>query len=175
MLIKLETCRIRSLEEADVTSLAYFANNRKVWRNLRDAFPHPYCEEDARQFIARVKSEPRETHFSIEVDGHAVGVIGVRLQEDVEIATAELGYWLGEPYWGQGLMTSIVRAFSEHAIREFALNRLEAMVFAWNPGSARVLEKAGYRQEGLLKRSAVKDGEVIDRFLYAFVPDGTGG
>ena len=78
-----------------------------------------------------------------------------------------MGYWLGEPFWGRGLMTDVVRAFTEFALREFSLQRLEAGVYEWNPASARVLEKAGYRLEGTLRRSMIKDGQVIDRLIYA--------
>jgi len=165
--IPLDTCVIRPFREEDANSLAQYANNRRVWRNLRDTFPHPYSLSDARQFIERTKRQDRETVFAIEVDAKAVGSIGVRLKDDVECVSGELGYWLGEPFWGRGVMTDAVRAFSEFALPEFGLQRLEAWVFQWNPGSARVLEKAGYRLEGTLRRSAIKDGQVIDRLLYA--------
>ena len=152
-----------------MASITELANNRKIWRNLRDVFPHPYREEHARWFIEQVKNAQRETSFAIDVEGNAVGVISVRLKEDIERANAELGYWIGEPYWGRGLMTEVVRAFSEFALEDYSLNRLEAWVFAWNLGSARVLEKAGYEFEGRMRRAAVKDGEVVDRLIYGFV------
>ena len=167
MQISLDTCVIRSLRTGDAATLARNANNRRIWRNLRDSFPHPYSLDDARQFIARIKDQPHETVFAVEVDSQAVGSIGVRLKEDVERVTGELGYWLGEPFWGRGLMTDVVRAFTRFALREFALRRLEAWVYEWNPASARVLEKAGYRLEGTLRRSAIKEGQEIDRQLYA--------
>ena len=170
--ISLEGCLIRSLREEDAASLAQYANNRRIWRNLRDLFPHPYSVADAQQFIARIHSQPRETVFAIEVDSQAVGSIGVRLKEDIERVTGELGYWLGEPFWGRGLMTGAVRAFTEYALRAFDLQRLEAWVYEWNPASARVLEKAGYTLEGTLRRSAIKDGQVIDRHLYARLAEG---
>lgn len=167
MRIVLPQCTIRSLRPNDAESLARYANNRRVWRNVRDRFPHPYTLEDARQFLDRVRGESHETVFAIEVDSAAVGSIGVRLRDDVERGNGELGYWLGEPYWGRGLMTAVVRAFVPFALRAFSLRRLEAWIFAWNPASARVLEKAGFTREGILRQSAVKDGQVIDRWLYA--------
>ncbi|MCH8839509.1 MAG: GNAT family N-acetyltransferase [Planctomycetes bacterium] len=167
MQISLDTCVIRSFQPEDAASLARYANNRRIWRNLRDSFPHPYSLDDAHQFIARIKDQALETVFAIEVDSQAVGSIGIRLKEDVERVTGEMGYWLGEPFWGRGLMTDVVRAFTEFALREFSLQRLEAGVYEWNPASARVLEKAGYRLEGTLRRSMIKDGQVIDRLIYA--------
>lgn len=167
----LNHCTLRSLREDDAPSLARQANNRKIWRNLRDAFPHPYYEEDAKEFIGRIKSQPRESVFAIEIDNHAVGAIGLRFREDVESCTAELGYWLGEAYWGRGVATEAIQAIVEFAIDEFRLIRIDAWVFSWNPASARTLEKAGFTLEGMLRRSAIKDGQVIDRWLYAFLPE----
>jgi RimJ/RimL family protein N-acetyltransferase len=111
----------------------------------------------------------RPTSFVIEVDGAAVGVIGVRLREDIERINAELGYWLGEEFWGRGILSEAIPAFTDWAMKEFNLLRVEAMVFYWNPASARVLEKSGFVREATLRRSAIKDGEVIDRWLYAFL------
>jgi len=171
MQIFLDTCLVRSLRPEDAASLARHANNRRIWRNLRDMFPHPYSLRDAQDFIARIKGQEKETVFAIEVDSQAVGSIGVRLKEDIDRLTGELGYWLGEPFWGRGLMTDVVRVFTEFALREFALQRLEAWVYEWNPASARVLEKAGYELEGTLRRSAIKDGQIIDRWIYAYLPE----
>ena len=105
MKITLKNCLVRSLEDRDMASITELANNRKIWRNLRDVFPHPYREEHARWFIEQVKNAQRETSFAIDVEGNAVGVISVRLKEDIERANAELGYWIGEPYWGRGFAT----------------------------------------------------------------------
>jgi ribosomal-protein-alanine N-acetyltransferase len=165
--ISLDSCVIRSLREEDAASLAQHANNRRIWLNLRDTFPHPYSLEDAQQFIARSSELPRETVFAIEVDSQAVGTISVLLREGIERGTGELGYWLGEPFWGRGLMTEAVRAFSAFVLREFELLRLEAWAFEGNPGSARVLEKTGFTLEGTVRRSVIKDGQVLDCKLYA--------
>jgi ketosteroid isomerase-like protein len=122
---------------------------------------------------------PEPTSWAIEVDGLAVGSVGVKLGEGVYLKSAEFGYWLAEPYWGRGIMTDAVKAASAYAMRRFGLIRLEAPVFEWNPASMRVLEKAGFVREGVLRASAVKDGQVIDRVLYALIdahelpPDGS--
>lgn len=173
MKIVLDNCAIRSLLPDDAESLARHANNRRVWRNVRDQFPHPYTLEDAHDFIARAQREAPEVVFAIEIDAQAVGSIGVRLRDDVERGNGELGYWLGEPFWGRGLMTAAVRSFVQFALREYSLHRIEAWVYEWNPASARVLEKAGFTRECTMRRSAVKEGQVIDRWLYAYLADET--
>jgi RimJ/RimL family protein N-acetyltransferase len=171
MKIFLDNCVIRPLRLDDAESLARYANNRRVWRNVRNRFPHPYTLEDARQFVTTVRDDPQERVFTIEVDAQAVGSIGVCLKEGVERGNGEMGYWLGEPFWGRGLMTAAVRAFVPFARREYSLRRIEAWVYEWNPASARVLEKAGFTWECTLRRSAIKDGQVVDRWLYAYLAE----
>jgi ribosomal-protein-alanine N-acetyltransferase len=168
-MLTLARSTVRPFRRDDAASIARYANNRNVWRNLRDLMPHPYAESDAHEFIGRALAAPRPTNFAIEVDGAAVGGIGLRLREDIERIGAEVGYWLGEPFWGCGILSEVVPAFTKWALAEFQLTRIEAWVFEWNPASARVLEKAGYVREGTLRRSAVKDGVIINRWLYAYV------
>ena len=160
---------MRSLRNADAIELARHANNRKVWLHLRDRFPHPYKIEDARRFIAAARSADRETEFAITVGGLAVGAIGVTLGTDVERCSAEVGYWIGEPYWGRGITTRALSEFTRFAFKAYHLERLYAVPFASNAASCRVLEKAGYRLEGRLLRSAIKDGAVQDQCLYAIL------
>ena len=169
MRIELTRSTIRPLDLADAPSLARMANNRSVWLKLRDLMPFPYTESDAVEFILRSLAAQRPTAFAIEIDGAAVGVIGLMLKQDIERIGAEVGYWLGEPFWGRGVLSEVVPAFTRWAMREFTLVRLEAIVFEGNLPSALVLEKAGYVREGTLRRSAVKDGRIIDRWMYAFV------
>jgi len=109
------------------------------------------------------------THWAIEVDGYAAGGIGVTLGEGTYIKSAEFGYWLGEPYWGRGIMTEAVRLVVPHVMSRFDLIRLESPVFEWNPASMRVLEQCGFVREGVSRASGLKDGQVIDRVIYAFV------
>jgi len=168
MLLELSRCTIRPPRIDDAPSLARHANNRNIWRNLRDLLPHPYAEKDAVAFIDLVLSQQLPTSLVIDVEGSAVGVIGVKLRDDIERIAAELGYWLGEEYWGRGILSEAIPAFTRWAMEEFGLLRVEALVFHWNPASARVLEKSGFIREATLRRSAIKDGEVIDRWLYAY-------
>ena len=167
MHLKLKQCTIRPWRLDDAGSLARHANNRKVWIALRDLFPHPYTIDNAREFLRKAITAPPPTNFSIEVNGAAVGGIGIHLGIDVHRHTAELGYWLGEEFWGRGIMTETVAAFTDFCFEEFQLRRIYAEPFANNPASARVLEKAGFAFEGRLKNNVLKDGKLLDSLLYA--------
>ena len=165
MELKLETCLVRSFHASDAESIARYADNKKIWRNLRDAFPHPYTLDDAYGFISMVHSQSPETIFCIARDNAAIGAIGFTIQEDVNRISAEIGYWIGEPFWGKGVMTEVLRAVTDYAIDAHGLSRIFATPFSWNQASCRVLEKAGYKLEGRLKSCALKDGQIIDQFL----------
>ncbi|MDD5543031.1 MAG: GNAT family N-acetyltransferase [Acidobacteriia bacterium] len=169
MELVLDRCIIRSWQLTDAGSVAKQANSRKIWRNVRDAFPFPYTIGNAKEWIRIARADVPETHFAIEVHREAVGGIGVRLKEDVYRCTAEIGYWLGESYWGQGIVTEAVRALTDFAFANLGVWRVYADVFEWNPASMRVLEKAGYICEGRLRKNVIKDGQVIDALLYAKV------
>jgi [ribosomal protein S5]-alanine N-acetyltransferase len=160
---------VRSWSPADVDALAKYANNRRISVNLRDRFPHPYTRDIAQAFIRSVRERLPETAFALAVAGEAVGGIGFVLQEDIERVSAEIGYWLAEPFWGRGMATEAVRAMTAFAIEQHGLTRVYARVADWNAASIRVLEKSGYTLEGRLRRSAVKEGRIIDQLQYAFV------
>jgi [ribosomal protein S5]-alanine N-acetyltransferase len=169
MELELPGCRIRSWRRDDAPALARHADNRRIWRNVRDHFPSPYTLADADLWIERVLGGQPETQFAIEVGNQAAGGVGVFLQEDVARRSAEIGYWLGEPYWGRGIMTDVVRGFTAYAFDAYDLLRVYALVFEWNTASCRVLQKAGYELEGRMRRAVYKDGHVIDQFVYAVV------
>jgi RimJ/RimL family protein N-acetyltransferase len=169
MRLALDRSVVRSWEAADVASLVTHANNRKVWLNLRDRFPHPYTMHDGRTFLRTVRKALPETSFAIEVDGVAAGGIGFLLQQDVDRMSSEIGYWLGEHFWGRGIVTEALAAVTAYAIEHHGLTRLFAVPFAYNAASCRVLEKAGYVLEARLRRSAIKDGTIVDQFQYAFI------
>ena len=160
---------VRTWRADDAPALARNANNRKIWINVRDRFPSPYTIEDAEGWVRHCARAMPSTDFAIEVDGEAAGGIGVVLHDDVERVSAELGFWLGEPFWGRGITTEALRAVTAHALTAHGLTRIYALPFEWNTASCRVLEKAGYVLEARLRRSAIKDGRVIDQMLYAFV------
>ena len=166
----LGSCVVRSWRESDAESLAQHADNRRIWLNLRDAFPHPYRLEHAQAYIRAALERVTETSFAIAVADAAVGGIGFTLHEDVERVSAEIGYWLAEPYWGRGIMTEALAAVTGYAIQQHRLTRVYAVPYEWSLASICVLEKAGYVCEGRMRRSAIKDGRVIDQMLYAYVP-----
>jgi len=167
MRIDLEGCAVRSWRAGDEASLAEHANNRKIWLNLRDVFPHPYTLEDAANWVRFASTEKPELSYAIDVDGNAVGGIGLTRLPDVERCTADIAYWLGEKFWGRGIATRVVAAVSDYAFATLDIARLEGWVFAWNPGSMRVLEKCGYVREAVMRKSAIKDGRLVDRVVYA--------
>jgi RimJ/RimL family protein N-acetyltransferase len=169
MQIQLTRAEVRSWQPTDAESLAVHANNRKIWRNLRDTFPHPYTVADARAFIRSALAQVPESRLAIAVDGQAVGGIGFVLHDDVERVSAEIGYWLGEAYWGRGIVTEALQAVTQYTIQTYGLTRVFAVPYEWNAASFKVLEKAGYTPEARLRRSAIKDGQVIDQILYAYV------
>lgn len=169
MEVALSVARLRPWRLEDGPALARHANNRNVSRNLRDVFPFPYTAADAQAFLARVVPVDPPTSLAIEVDGEAAGGIGLQLQQDVLRRTAEIGYWLGEAHWGRGIMTQAVVAMSAYGFEQFDLLRIEADVFARNPASMRVLEKAGFEREGWLRQRVTKDGETMDVAVYALL------
>jgi ribosomal-protein-alanine N-acetyltransferase len=160
-------CVLRPWNEGDESSLVRHANNYEVWRHMRDQFPHPYNREAADEWIALVEQRNPQTYFAVEVHGEAVGGIGLMLKSDVERCSAEIGYWLGEAVWGRGIATAAVQALTDYGFKAFGLTRIFAVPFANNPASMRVLEKVGYVREGVMRRSAIKEGVVLDQVLYA--------
>lgn len=166
----LTTCELRGWETRDLDSLVRHANNRKIWLNVRDRFPYPYLRAHGQAFIRSTREPGSEHAFAIVVGGMAVGGVGFVQQQDVERVSAEIGYWLGEEFWGRGIATEAVTAVTRHAIDTHRLTRLFATTFAHNIASARVLEKAGYTLDARLRKSAIKDGRIIDQLLYGIVP-----
>jgi len=159
---------VREWQDADAEALALLANDRRVWLGLRDAFPHPYGIEDARRFIGMARRRSPQTYFAIEVAGNVAGGIAYTEHPDVERIGAEVGYWLGFEFWGKGIATAALRLVTAHAFGANAeLRRLYAVPFSSNPASARVLAKAGYHCEGTLRQSAIKDGRILDQWMYA--------
>jgi [ribosomal protein S5]-alanine N-acetyltransferase len=167
MHLVLDGCELRPFRSSDAGSLAVHANDRGVWQQLRDLFPHPYTRADADAFITHVSTTGVHRALAVVVDGAAVGGIGYTLQSDVERVSSEIGYWIGRAFWGRGLMTRIVQAFAPAVFeRHSELRRLYALPFATNAASARVLEKAGFVLEGRLRQAVIKDGQVLDQLVY---------
>ena len=170
----LPACVLRPWRDADRDDLIRAANNRKVWRNMTHTFPHPYTKHDADLWLAIAADPGASIQLAIDVEGRAVGGIGAIAGEGIFTATAQFGYWLGEPHWGRGIATAAAVALAERIARGRLFARLEAQVFDWNPASMRVLEKAGFSREAVLRSAATKDGYLIDTVLYARVLAGAG-
>ena len=166
-------CRLRRWRLADHSALVRHANSIKIWRNVRDLFPHPYTPAAADSFLSAVmmRQGGPESIYAIDVGGEAVGTIGIHPRHNEERYNAEIGYWLGEAFWGRGIATAAVRGLSQRALDELDLYRLFANVFASNPASMRVLEKAGFQREGVLRRAVVKDGVLMDAVVYGLTRD----
>jgi RimJ/RimL family protein N-acetyltransferase len=160
---------LRAFEPEDAPSLARHANNANIARWLRDRFPHPYGLADAESWISFARSQVPMSNFAVACGGEAIGGAGLTLLDDIWRRSAEIGFWLGEPFWGRGIMSRVVPALTEWAFQSFDVVRVFATVFAGNDASARVLEKAGYAREGIMRRAACKAGAVHDLVLYARV------
>ncbi len=167
MVFSLSKARLRSWQMSDTESLARYANNRKIWRNVRDRFPHPYTLADAEAYISTTQSDELLISLAIEVGGEAVGCVSLKRGQDVARLSAEIGFWLGEPFWGRGIITEAMERLVEEGFDAHGLQRIYAYVFEWNLASSRTLVKAGFVQEGCLRRSAIKDGQIIDQYLFA--------
>lgn len=170
MHIKIGQYTIREWAPSDEAALVKYADDRRVWINLDDIFPHPYTVSDARSWIATAGVKP-VTNFAIATDGEAIGGIGLKMLKDIHRRTAEVGYWLGQPFWGRGIATAALGRIVEFAFGEFDLVRLQALVFEYNSRSARVLEKNGFSLEGRLVNGVTKDGRTVDALLYALTRD----
>ena len=166
---EMASCTLRPWRESDKPSLLRHANNRNAWRNLTDMFPNPYTAADADASLEIASQPGPSLHLAIAVDDEAVGGIGLLAGSGIYRYTAHFGYWLGEALWGRGIASAAACAMVKHALSGTDFVRLEAPVFAWNPASVRVLEKAGFVQECVRKHSVFKDGQLIDSFFYAAV------
>ena len=166
---KIDEYILRDWQIEDAKSISIYANNRKIWQNLRDGFPHPYSAKDAEAFIATVNKATPRTVFAIATESEAIGSIGLMLGRDVHRFTAELGYFLAEPFWGKGIMTKAVCFLSAWAINNLGLQRISAEPYAANIASQRVLEKSGFSYEGRLRSSVLKDGKILDQLVYSFL------
>ena len=162
---------LRPWRREDAGDLLRYANNEKIARNLRDVFPFPYILTDAQEFIESclAADEEKQLFRAIEVDGHAVGSIALCLGSDVYRMTAELGYWLAEEYWGQGIMTEAVRQICWEGFQVWDIQRIYAEPFAHNAGSRRVLEKAGFTCEGIMRNGVYKNGRAQSYCMYALL------
>ena len=161
---------MRLYRKGDELSLVESASNKKIAKNMFQGFPHPYTLEEAKKWVnlclKKNKTGPI-TGFVIDIDGKVAGTVGGEI--DIKRPfTIGFGYWLGEKYWGKGIMSDAVKIFLNYIFKKFKkINRIESNVFPWNKGSQRVLEKNGFKLEGIARKSYLKDDKIIDVYKYA--------
>jgi len=159
--------KLRKWSEADLDGLVKYANNYDVAKWLTNGFPHPYTQEDGKAYLSMIANDNPTKVFAIDVNGEAVGSIGIFPQADIHEKNAEVGYWLAENYWGQGIMSKAIQKIVEYGFQTFDIVRVFARPFSTNLKSQRVLEKAGFVLEARLKKALFKNGELIDELIYA--------
>jgi RimJ/RimL family protein N-acetyltransferase len=169
MVLDLGDLHIRPWRKSDLEALLRHANNAKIAANLRDQFPHPYTRRDGVDYLNYVRTMEVPMAFAIELAGEPIGGVGFKLGTDIARLSVEMGYWVGEPFWGRGIASRAVTASSEWAFDGYKVVRIFATVFSHNRASIRVLEKSGFAPEGILRRSAIKNGEILDQIMYAKV------
>jgi len=163
--------KLRKWDEADLDNLVKYANNNNVAKWLTNGFPHPYTHENGKTFISMATNDNPTKIFAIEVNGEAVGSIGIFPQTDIHEKSAEMGYWLAEEYWGQGIMTKAIQEIVDYGFQTFDIVRIFARPFSTNLNSQRVLEKAGFTFEARLKKALFKNREFMDEIIYAKLKD----
>lgn len=159
--------KLRRWSPDDIHSLVKYANNQKIAQNMTDMFPHPYGESNARAFIEFASKDEGHKIFAIEVNGEAVGGVGLHFQTDISRLNAELGYWLGEPFWGKGIVTGAIREIVMIGFENYPINRIFARPFGRNMASQRALEKAGFKLEARFEKTIIKQNILEDELVYA--------
>ena len=159
---------LRSWKSSDLESLVKHADNFNIAKFMTDGFPFPYTKENGITFIQfALKDDPIHI-FAIDINGEAVGGIGIHPQTDIQRKNAELGYWLSEEYWGTGIISRAIPQALDFAFKNFEINRVFARPFGTNQASQRVLEKAGFKLEAKLEKTLFKNGEYVDELIYGF-------
>lgn len=160
---------LRPFTIADSKKLAELCNNKMIWDNLRDYIPFPYSEINAKDFIQSCQTENPQLTFAIEFNNELVGTIGLVKQTDIYKFTAEIGYWIGQPYWGKGITTNAVQLITEYGFHTLGLQRIFSGVFDYNKASQRVLEKAGFKLEGIFEKAVIKNNKICDEYRYGLI------
>jgi [ribosomal protein S5]-alanine N-acetyltransferase len=168
-ILKSDNIVLRPTNQGDIKPMAMYANNKKVWDNLRDYIPFPYNETDAEWFINSLKNEAPQLTFTIEYEGYFSGLVGLVPQKDVYRYSSEIGYWLGEPFWGKGIVSEAVGMITDYGLNELNLVKIYAGIFEFNIGSMRVLEKNGYKKEAILEKSVFKNNQFWNEHRYAIL------
>ena len=153
----------------DHDALIKYANNPNVSANLFDTFPYPYTSDDAQKWLNSQQGIETPAYLAIEMNGETIGGIGITIKPDVYRRGANIGYWLGQPFWGKGIATEALKLMADYAFQNFDLVRLQAGVYHTNPASMKVLQKAGFVKEGIATRAIFKRGEFLDEHIFAML------
>jgi RimJ/RimL family protein N-acetyltransferase len=167
MQLKNDKITLRAFTDDDKEELARLANNKKIWDNLRDLMPHPYTIDNAIFFINLTKQENPQMTFAIVYAGELCGVIGLVGQQDVYRKTAEIGYWIGEPFWNKGIATGAVKLITDYGLNQLDLVRIHTGVFEYNITSMNVLERCGYKKEGVFEKAITKNGQLLNEHRFS--------
>jgi len=163
--------KLREFIDLDLAKLSEYANNEKVSINLRDAFPKPYTPRDAENFKKMIDLQNPKTFFAIEYKGEYVGNISLSVGDDVYRKSAEIGYFIGEPFWNKGIATKAVSLITNWGFENLDIVRIHTGIFEFNKSSQRVLEKCGYIKEAVFKKSVCKNNEIYDEIRYAKIKE----
>jgi RimJ/RimL family protein N-acetyltransferase len=159
--------KLRPWSLGDLNSLVKHANNPNIAKFMTDTFPHPYSPENGKNFIEFATKDNPIHIFAIEVNGEAAGGIGIHPQQDIMRKNAELGYWLAEDYWGNGILTRAIPQIVDFAFKTYDITRIYSRPYSTNLASQRVLEKTGFKLEGRFEKTIFKNGEYLDELVYA--------
>ena len=151
----------------DLDTLVRYGDNPKIAANMRNNYPSPYLREDGIKFINMINEQDPQQVFAICKDGNPVGSMGVFPGSDIHCKNAEMGYWLAEPFWGQGIVAKAIPQLIEYAYKTWDINRIYAIPFGTNIASQRVLEKCGFILEGRYEKTIFKNGEYLDELVYS--------
>ena len=165
MTIECDRCTLRKWKHFDLKNLVKNANNLSIASNMRDGFPFPYTLDNGKQWIELARNS--NCNFAITIHNKAVGGIGLTIGIGTERISAEVGYWLGEEYWGEGITSSALKGIVEYVFNELKLERIFAVPLEQNIASRRVLEKNSFNLEGILQKSIIKFGKIYNQALYA--------
>jgi RimJ/RimL family protein N-acetyltransferase len=163
--------KLRKLETSDKSVIAKLLNNKKIWNNLTNKIPYPYTERDAEIFLKFIERDKHHKAFAIELNREFCGIIGLIKQQDVREKSAELGYWIGEPFWNKGITTEAVKLITEYGFSNLNIIRIYSTVFEYNIASMKVLEKNGYKKEGIFKKAIFKNNKIWDEHRYFKLKD----
>ncbi|MFA6226972.1 MAG: GNAT family protein [Candidatus Paceibacterota bacterium] len=171
IILKGNKCVLRSYKKDDIDPMAKIANNKAIAKNMYSGWPNPYTKKDAKLWVERNLKEQTIIKFplklAIEVNGVFAGGIGGSIKENSNNSAMSFGYWLDEKFWGKGIITEAIELFIEYIFKNTKICRISATVYPWNEGSKKVLEKTGFKLEGIMRRSYFKNGKMTDEYLYS--------